>query len=403
MIKKKHIITVVTALVMLLICFVVLKQFHVQDERVYRIGFIYNGDHSNAYTANFVKAQQDIEEKFGDRVEVLAKFNVADREGGVDVQRALDQLVEEKCDLIFATSYGYCTYVKACAEKHPEIQFCQATGDNANIEPYLGNYHTFMGRIYEGRYISGVVAGLKLKEMIENGEITEDEAILGYIGAFPYAEVISGYTAYYLGAASVLPGVKMKVCYSNSWSDYVVEKKYATRLIEDGCVIISQHSDTAGVASACENTDVSQHIYNISYNVSMADVAPTTYLTGCRIEWSPYMVAAVEALLNQMEIESTQEGDIHGLDSCAGFDHGWVQMLERNGLKIAPGTEEVIQEIIEKFEKKELDIFKGDYVGVDPFDSSDTIDLNQGYKENELLSAPSFHYVLKDVIEIVEY
>ena len=158
------------------------------------------------------------------------------------------------CDLIFTTSYNYGTVTKEFAEKYPGIEFCMATCANANEEPVLKNYHTFMGKIYQGRYTAGVAAGMKMKELIKEGVITEQQAKIGYVAAYPYAEVISGYTAFLLGVRSVVPDAVMTVRYTNKWNDYRTEKKYAKGLIDEGCVIISQHSDTAGPATACEET-----------------------------------------------------------------------------------------------------------------------------------------------------
>ena len=202
-----------------------------------KVGFVYIGDESNPYVYNFIRAQKSIENQFGDKVQVVEKFNVPENA----VEEPLVELAKEKCDVIFATSYGYGKTTKEVAKKYPEIQFCQATGDNANQNPIVSNYHTYMGAVYQGRYIAGIVAGMKLQEMISEGKITPQDAKIGYVGAYAYAEVISGYTAFLLGARSVVPETVMTVCYANTWSSYSYEKEIAKSLIEDGCVIISQH------------------------------------------------------------------------------------------------------------------------------------------------------------------
>ena len=192
----------------------------------------------------------------------------------------------------------------------------------------------------------------------------------------------------------------MTVKYTNSWNDYMLEKKYAEQLIKEGCVIISQHSDTAGPAVACEQTDSSQIVYLVAYNQSMADVAPTTYLTGCKINWEPYVLAAVYAVLSDKKIEECVIGDVYGQDAGAGFDEGWVEMLELNRVIATIGTQKKIDETIEAFRHGRINVFQGDYIGVNPYDESDTYDLSQGYQENANSSAPTFNYVLKDVITI---
>lgn len=361
-----------------------------------KIGFVYVDDESTAYTYNFIKAQRAVEKQYEGGVQTYAAYNVA--EG--DEETALRDLIDQGCELIFTTSYGYGDTAKKLAAEYPDVQFCQATCANANEEPVLENYHTFMGEIYEGRYVSGVVAGLKLQELIEENLITPEQAKIGYVGAYPYAEVISGYTAFFLGVRSIVPDAVMTVKYTDSWNDYTLEKKYAKELIDEGCVIISQHSDTAGPAVACEETDASRIVYHVGYNQSMADVAPTTYLTGCKINWTPYVCSAVEAVMNGKKIEECVHGHVHGQDVGAGFEEGWIEMLELNRVVATIGTDKKIDETIEALNKGTLEVFKGDYVGVDPYDENHTIDLRDGYEENADCSAPSFAYVLKDVITI---
>lgn len=370
--------------------------FGEEINKVIKVGFVYVGDLSDSYTNNFIKAQNAIEKEYGAKVLIYPKYNVSEN----GVEKALDELVLQDCDLIFTTSYGYSEATKKYAEKYPKIEFCQATGSNANEEPKLENYHTFMGAIYQGRYISGVVAGMKLKDLIFKGTITSEQAKIGYIGAYPFTEVISGYTAFFLGVRSVVPEATMTVKYTNSWGSYQLEKEYAEQLIEDGCVIISQHSDTMGPAIACEQTERSKVVYYVSYNESMRDIAPTTYLTGSKINWTPYFTEAVRAVIYGKKIESFVKGRVNGNDVCAGFDREWVQMLEINERSAAEGTKERVNELIEQFKRNEITVFKGDYVGVNPSDPSDTIDLKTGYYENEKSSSPTFGYILKDVITI---
>ena len=395
--KRRYGITIISALMVTVITFGIHYFTHGREsEKTIKAGFIYVGDSSTGYTNNFVKVQTAIEKKYDGRVETIPKFNVPEDE----IEGALKELVTEGCDLIFTTSYGYGEKTKEYAELYPEIQFCQATCDNANKEPYLSNYHTFMGSIYQGKYISGVVAGMKLKELIEDGKITAEQAKAGYVGAFPYAEVISGYTAFFLGIRSVVPEAVMTVKYTNTWDNYHLEKECAKELIDEGCVIISQHSDTAGPAVACEETDRSQEVYYVSYNESMSDVAPTTYLGGSKINWEPYMMQAVEAVLSDKEIEKCVKGNINGRDVGAGFENDWVQMLDINEFVAADGTKERVEELIHAFEQNRIKVFQGEYTGVNPDDPSDVIDLREGYEENTTSSAPTFHYILQDVITV---
>lgn len=369
-----------------------------QEPKSVKVGFVYIGDAAGAYTQNFLTAAENVEHKYGESVEVLEKYNIPRQ----DEAEALQQLLDAGCELIFATSADYAETTKLYAQQNPDVQFCQAAASNANTEPVLDNYHTFMGEIYEGRYATGVVAGLKLQQLIDSGEITAGEAKVGYVAAHENAEVISGYTAFFLGVRSVVPQATMEVLYTDAWGSYADEKLAAQRLIERGCVILSQHSDTRGPAVACEETDASTVIYHVGYNRSMTDVAPSTSLTSCRINWTPYIVSAVGAVLDEKPIESSLNAHIHGHDAGGGFAEGWVEMLELNDSIAPEGTTTRLGEVIEQFKKGKIDVFSGNYTGVDPFDPADTIDLNSGYTENADSSAPTFHYVLKDVITIVE-
>ncbi|MCR5338246.1 MAG: BMP family ABC transporter substrate-binding protein [Lachnospiraceae bacterium] len=396
--KKVHLICLITCA--LVVCVFAFYKFILSEKtdenRTIDVGFVYDGDESTPYTANFIQAQRAIEYEFGDKVICHVKSNVSEEDG----EAAVQALIDEKCDLIFTTSYGYGEAAKKLAVKHPEIQFCQATCDNANDEPVVSNYHTFMGEIYQGRYIAGVVAGMKLQELLDNKDITESQLKVGYVGAFPYAEVISGYTAFLLGIRSVVPKATMTVKYADTWSNYNIEKKLAEELIDEGCVIISQHSDTIGPAVACENAAAEHVVYHVGYNQSMIDVAPTTSLISTGINWNHYMLAATRAVFSDKKIENVVDGNHHGNDIGAGFEQDWVQMMELNSHIAPDGAAAQVQKLILAFKNDKIKPYVGDYTGVNPFDETDTIDLKDGYDENATSSAPSFGYVLKDVITI---
>lgn len=398
--RKKYVLTAICVLAMILAThgIAALREKISKEKDSITVGFLYVGDSCNTYTNNFLRAQKAIELEYGERVRTIAKYNVA--EG--DEEQYLKELVDEECDLIFATSYGYEDSVKRLAEAYPDVTFCMATGDNANEEPVLKNYHNFMGEIYQGRYISGVVAGMKLAQLIDEGVLDAEDVTVGYVGAYPYAEVISGYTAFLMGVRSVVPTAVMRVVYTYSWGDYNLEKSAAEQLIKEGCVVISQHSDTTGPAVACEEMSKDHIVYHVGYNQSMTDVAPTTSLISSRINWQYYMLDATEAVLKGKSIESVADGNVHGNDVSGGIKEKWIQLLKLNDTIAAEGTQEKIDELIQKFCNNKITVFKGDYIGVDPFDENDTIDLKNGYIENHSGSSPSFHYVLKDVIIVEE-
>lgn len=397
--KRIYIITFITAILSVVaIVGINTALFSEDKDKTIKVGFMYVGDASTAYTNNFMKAQKAVEEAYGNQVIAVAKYNVS--EGLED--KYFQELIDDKCDIIFATSFGYADAAKRFAQMYPDVEIVMATGTNANDEPKLNNYHTFMGEIYQGRYTAGVAAGMKIKELIDSGIIDESQAKVGYVGAYPYAEVISGYTAFILGVRSVVPQAHMIVKYTNSWSNYALEKRYAKELIDEECVIISQHSDTAGPAVACEQTDASTPVYLVSYNQSMADIAPTTYLTGSKINWSYYMIGAVGAVLEGRNIENTVDGRAYGNDMMAGFEKNWIEMLDINEVVAAPGTKQRVESVCDEFRKGQVHVFFGDYTGVSVNDKNDTCNLNDEYIENYRSSAPTFNYILNKIITIEE-
>jgi basic membrane protein A len=354
---------------------------------------ICDGDKSTPYTANFARAAEQLQH---DGVQMEFYYNTPAENAG----ELITQLADESVDLIFTNSYEYGETVRRMAEQYPEIQFCAATCDNADAS--VPNYHTFMGEICQGRYVCGVAAGAKLSEMIENGVITEDQAVIGCVAAFENAEVISGYTAFLLGVRSQCPAAVMRVRYIHTWSNFAAEKKTAEELIAEGCVIITHDTDTIGTAIACENAEMPYPVYHVGYNQDMISTAPTTALTGTCINWEPYMRTAAEAVQAHKPIESLVNGRTFVNDAAGGFTEGWVRMFDLNTATAAPGTEELLEETITKLHQGRIHIFQGDYTGVDPEDPSDVCDLNKEYIENASSSAPTFHYVLNDVITIEE-
>lgn len=398
--KRIYITTIIACLFATAVAFWMHRLTANKQEEVVvtKVGFVYVDDESAAYTSNFARSEDALVSAYGDDIQIIQKYNIP----GDGCRVGIQELVDEGCDIIFGTSYEYEEEMKKAAQENPKIQFVEATGDNC-MNPEVSNYHTFMGAVYEGRYVSGVAAGMKLKELIKTGKIADIDAKVGYVAAFPYAEVISGYTAFLLGVRSVVPQATMTVKYTNSWSNYSLEKRYTHELIDEGCVIISQHSDTTGPAVACEEAASSYTVYHVGYNRSMVDVAPTTSITGCRLNWSPYVVSAVGAIINHQPIESQVDATrTYGRDCVAGFDKGWVEMLDINEVIAADDTVEVVNQTVEELKQGKITVFQGDYTGVNPEDPEDTVNLKDGFKENAHRSSPEFYYVLDDVITIEE-
>ncbi|MCR5502658.1 MAG: BMP family ABC transporter substrate-binding protein [Lachnospiraceae bacterium] len=395
--KRIYITTALTCLAILaaLLCTFRILKLTGRKENI-TVGFIYDNDESTPYTYNFSLAKDALERKYGDKITILSRSNVLDE----DIEEPLRELADEGCDIIFFN--GYSPLVRELAPEYPSIQFCQTSYTDMAGQKVPSNYHTFKGEAYQGRYVSGIAAGMKLKQMIAERLITEDQALVGFVAAFPTSEVISGYTAFLLGVRSIVPSATMEVTYTHTWSSYPQEKSAATKLLEDGCVILSQHTDTIGPAIACEEVCEDHPVCFVGYNQSMSEVAPAASLVTARICWEPYALAAVDAVVVNRDIEKNLTGRIHGTDVSAGFENGWVEMEDLNLQVAAAGTQQAMNKAIDLFKRGYNDfVFKGNYTGTNPDDSSDTIDLRGGYIENENTSYPLFHYILDGVITIV--
>lgn len=393
--KKYYLTTLLVSLAVLLIfSFVYDAWTPAATDTVLKVGFIYENDGSTPFTYNFMLAQEALEREYPEQVQILSRSNVR----GSETEEPLRELVKKGCAIIFINNDS--TQVREMALEYPDVQFCQISVGSDASSATPANYHTFSGEIYQGRYVTGVAAGMKLNQLMENGVIGSDQALIGFVGAFPTAEIISGYTAFLLGVRSVVPDAAMKVRYTNTWSNYAKEKAAAEALIREGCVVISQHTNTTGPAMACEEASNFLTVIHVGYNTSMIDLAPTVSLVSTRINWTPYITQAVGAVLARKTIEKAVDGHVHGNDMCAGLDKNWVEILELNQYIAAEGTSEKITQLIEAFHKSAIDVFRGDYTGVNPSNPADTIDLNKGFTENEHSSAPSFHYVLEGVVEV---
>ena len=364
----------------------------------FKVGIMYIGDENEGYTAAHMAGIDGMMENLGlDDSQVIEKTNIPEDESAYDA--AVD-LAEQGCDIIFANSFGQESYVIQAATEYPDIQFCHATGYQA-ASSGLPNMHNYFTNIYESRYVSGVVAGLKLNEMIDNGTITEDKCKVGYVGAYPYAEVISGFTSFFLGIRSVCPSATMEVKYTNSWADMSAEAEVANALIADGCVLISQHADTTGAPSACEAAGVPC----VGYNVSMISVAPNTALTSASIDWSVYYTYAVKCAMDGEEIET---------DWCRGFAEGADKLTELNDKVVAEGTAEKVKEVEDQIIDGSLHVFDTSTFTVGGKSLEDAIAeggeyadyadyVSDGYfHESELASAPSFAIIIDGITSITE-
>ena len=354
-----------------------------------KIGVICLHDENSTYDANFINAVKAVQAKLGLKDEqVVIRTGVDESDA---CYKAAADMADSGCDIVFADSFGHESYMVQAAKEFPNVEFCHATGVSAKVQN-IKNFHNAFASIYEGRFLAGIAAGMKLNEMISSGKITSDQAKIGYVGAWPYAEVISGYTSFFLGARYICPSATMKVVYTNSWFDIAKEKESAESLIKDGCVLISQHADSLGAPSVCEAAGVP----NVSYNGSTIAAGPNTYIISSRINWAPYFTYIMDCVANGEAIDADWTGD---------FTTGSVELAELNEAVAAPGTAEAIEAAKKGLITGDVQVFATDAytvdgaaqesyladVDTDPAYEADTEVVADGFfHESEFRSAPYF-------------
>lgn len=384
---KKRVLSLVLALIMVFAFSVTLTGCGGgSDDSSYKVGFICLHDENSTYDKNFIDAANAACDELG--VEAVIKTNIPE---GQECYDAAAELVDAGCDIIFADSFGHEDFMIQAAKDFPDVQFCHSTGTKAHTEG-LDNYHNAFASIFEGRYLAGVAAGMKINEMIENGDITADEAKMGYVGAFTYAEVVSGYTSFFLGARSVCESVTMDVTFTGSWYDEALEKEAANKLINDGCVLISQHADSMGAPTACEKAGVP----NVSYNGSTQEACPNTFIVSSRIDWAPYYEYAIGQAMAGEPIDADWTGTL---------TTGSVVLTDVNEDVAAEGTVEKLAEVKEQLEAGTLQVFDvatftvegaaiSSYMADVDTDADYTPDtevvVDGAFRESEFRSAPYF-------------
>ena len=356
------------------------------DLSALKVGFIFLHDENSTYDLNFMNAAKEACETLG--VESVFKTNIPEDQSCYE---AAAELADAGCNIVFADSFGHEDYIIQAAKEFKDVQFCHSTGTKAHTEG-LDNYHNAFASIYEGRYLAGVAAGLKLNEMIDNGDFAAEDAKIGYVGAFTYAEVVSGYTSFFLGARSVCPTATMEVTFTGSWYDETAEKEAANKLIANGCKLVSQHADSMGAPTACETAGVP----NVSYYGSTISACPNTFIVSSRIDWAPYYEFVINAVAN---------GDTIPADWTGTLATGSVVLTEVNEAAAAAGTADKIAEVKAALEAgtihvfdtanftvggKTLTSYMAD-VDTDANYEADTEVILDGYfHESEMRSAPYF-------------
>lgn len=382
------------------------------DKADFKAGAIFVGDGSEAYTAALVEGIEKAAKETGlSENQIVIKYSVDDSSACLD---AASELVKEGCNIVITGSYSQQSYMQLAASELKNTHFVAMTGDTAN-QSKLPNFSNAFTKIYEARYISGVVAGMKIKELEEDGKLSDankdsvGNIRVGYIGAFPYAEVVSGYTAFFLGVQSVVPEVVMEVQYTNSWFDVKAETEAAKALIFDGCVVIGQHTDSKGIPVAIQDAlQKGTEVYSVGYNVDMLSVAPDAVLTSATNDWSVFFTYLFNAVIN---------GEKVATDWAEGYETGAVAITEL-GQSCAAGTQEKVDETIAAIKEGSLHVFDtgrftvegkvlesyridldGDLLCDD--NNEDAEAIKDGYfHESELRSAPAFDIRIDGITEV---
>ncbi len=363
------------------------------DAAAVKAGLICLHDENSGYDKNFIDAFKAACEACG--VEYVIKTNIPEDQTAYD---AAAELADDGCNVVFSDSYGHQQYILQAAQEFEDVQFTSCTGDMA-LASDVDNYHNAFATIFQGRYLAGVAAGMKLNEMIENGDFTADEAKMGYVGAMPYAEVISGYTSFYLGAKSVCPTVTMDVVYTGSWYDETLEMEGAKSLIEGGCKLISQHADSMGAPNACQEAGVP----NVSYNGSTQTACPDSYIISSRINWQPYFEYAISAV---------QKGENYDTDWTGTLATDSVVLTELNEAVAAEGTADKIAEVeaglkdgsIKVFdtatftlEGAAVDSYEANVVPDESFAPDTEVIADGEFSESTFRSAPYFDIIIDGI------
>lgn len=366
------------------------------DASAFKVGVILVGDENEAYTYAHIEGIEYAKEELGlTDDQIIYKYNIATDESCYDA--AVD-LVEQGCTMVISNSFSHESFMLQAAEEYPDVTFAPATGNSA--ETYgLDNVVNYFTKVYESRYVSGVVAGMKLAEMLESGEATD--AYLGYVGAYPYAEVMSGYTAFFLGVQSIVPEAHMDVAYTNSWFDITAEAEAANALIARGAVILSQHADSTGAPSAVQAAyEAGNAVYCVGYNVDMLSIAPDAALTSAQNVWG-------------VQYENIFSTFMNGEDMAYDYAYGYAEdgvKISALGDSCAEGTAEKVAEVEAAIAAGELHVFDITTFTVngETVESYDTVYGYEGremiwdgyFHESELRSAPTFELAIDGITQL---
>ncbi|MBQ4251535.1 MAG: BMP family ABC transporter substrate-binding protein [Erysipelotrichaceae bacterium] len=364
-------------------------------EKVAKIGIISVGDESEGYSFAHLSGIAEAAKELGISDRVIIRTNIPESE---EVTAQAENLVEEGCTLIISNSYGHQSFMEKAAKAYPNVHFVADTGDTA-AKSGLANFSNVFTKVYESRYVSGIVAGMKVKELVEAGKIKPENldengnVKIGYVGAYTYAEVVSGLTAFYLGIKSVYDKVAMQVTYTGSWFDITKEGAAAEKLMANGCVIIGQHADSTGAPAAVQAAhEKGAEVYSVGYNVDMLTAAPTAALTSATNNWGVYYKYAFNQWL---------KGEKIATDWAEGYETGAVA-ITKLGPSCAAGTQEAVDKAIADIKAGKLHVFDVTTFTVEGAQLTDaTPNVKDGYyHESETISAPSFAFVIDGITNL---
>ncbi len=358
------------------------KDFEVKDD--FKIGFICLHDEKSTYDKNFLDAADEVIKALGlTEDQYIIKKNIDE---DVACYEAAADLVDQGCTIIFANSFGHESFMIQAAKEFPDVEFCHATGTQAHVEG-LDNYHNAFASIYEGRYLAGIAAGMKLKEMMAADSTLVPK--MGYVGAFTYAEVISGYSSFYLGAKSIVPEVTMEVQFTGSWYDPTAEQNAAEALIDRDCVLISQHADSMGAPGACEAAGVP----NVSYNGATVESCPDTFIVSSRINWAPYFMYIIKCINTGEEI---------AVDWCGGIKEGSVVLTGINEAAAAEGTLDALKAAAADLRDGKVNVFDTATFTVDNAVYTGDNVVDGIFEESKTQSAPYFDLKIDGITRLNE-
>ena len=316
-----------------------------------KVGCIMVGDDQETYTKAHIDGIIEAAKEVGiPESNLIWKYAVKEDDS---CAKAAKELIGNGCSLIIANSYGHQDYIAKVAKENPKVNFVSMTGDFAAISGLDNMYNAFTN-IYEARFVSGVVAGMKIKELADAKKIPEKsinkdgKVKVGYVGAYPYAEVVSGYTAFFLGIQSVYKDVAMDVSYTNSWFDPKKEAAAADKFIKDNCVVIGQHADSTGAPSTIQKAkDKGSLVYSVGYNMDMLPVAKTAALTSPLNNWKVCYKDILQAAADGKDIPQ---------DWAKGYADDAVS-ISKLGPEAAKGTDAKVEEVIKGIKDGSLKVF----------------------------------------------